>query len=99
MAYTVYKGSTGVYYVTDGHQFYPASGKRLTQAAKSQRFGLRIRSLRSPRKAIITKGAKSIEMDRLWPLDKCLQETAEVLYRLQHLDRNGKVKYYKELGL
>ena len=100
--YVFYSNPDRRYYVTDDYSraFYPCSERRLNDAAASQRLHLKVRSLRSPRKAIVArKNGKKIELDRLWDLQKGLQETAEIIYRLQKLDRSGKGNLYKELGL
>lgn len=100
--YVIYMRNEKRYYVTDDHSraFYPCTQRRLNDVAKSQEISIKVRSLRSPRKSIISRpSGKEIEVDRLWPLNVGLQETAEIVYRLQKLDNAGKRKLYKELGL
>jgi hypothetical protein len=100
--YVIYSKQDKRYYVTDDYSraFYPCSERRLGDAVASQGIKVKIRQLRSPRKGIISRGnGRKIEVDRLWDLTKGLQETAEIIHRLQKLDRGGKIKLYKELGL
>jgi hypothetical protein len=88
--------------VTDdwSRAIYPCTQRRLNEVAKSQNLAIKIRSKRSPRLAIITRpNGKSIQTDRLWSLTRCLQEAAEIIHTLQGLDRGGKIKYYRRLGL
>jgi len=93
--------SGGTFYVASHGHTYQATTMRLNEAAKAHKLGLTITSKRSPRVATIRKknSGRSIQTDRLWTLSQGLQETAEIIHKLQQLDGPGKKAYYKKLGL
>jgi len=101
MATMVKQYKDGSFYIKcdyTGHT-YPCTAARLTDVCKHQRLGLVVTRSKSPRLATITKrNGKAITTDRLWCKLACLQEAASIIHKLQHLNRGGKIRYYKQLG-
>lgn len=81
--------------------FYPCTQVRLNEVIQSQALNLKVISKRSPRLAILSRpcNGKSLQTDRLWSFTATLQEAAEIIHTLQGLDKGGKIRYYKQLGL